>query len=136
MPGKTSSIAFQNPRAPSAARQCIAKGSVTRGADSKFRRERQTAGLEINQWFASALCAFACLPALQMRAMHATSDAPTSMTIAAFSLGNAFGAGIGGLALGAGWWGYASVPVAGAVRAFVGFVVIWLMCDRVRVAAD
>lgn len=71
-----------------------------------------------------------------MRAMHATSDAPTSMTIAAFSLGNAFGAGIGGLALGAGWWGYASVPVAGAVRAFVGFVVIWLMCDRVRVAAD
>ncbi|EAU46188.1 hypothetical protein R2601_01783 [Salipiger bermudensis HTCC2601] len=82
------------------------------------------------------MCAFACLPALQMRAMHAASDAPASMTIAAFSLGNAVGAGIGGLALRAGWWRCASVPVAGAVRAFVGFVVIWLMCDRVRVAAD
>ena len=71
-----------------------------------------------------------------MRAMHAAPDAPTSMTIAAFSLGNAFGAGIGGLALWAGWWGYASVPVARAVPAFVDFVMIWLMRDRVCVAAD
>lgn len=85
-----------------------------------------------------AAAAFACVPALQMRAMHAASDAPTlaaSMNIAAFNLGNAVGAGVGGLALGAGW-GYASVPVAGAVLAFVGFVVIWLMRDRVRVAAE
>ncbi len=71
-----------------------------------------------------------------MRAMHAASDAPTSMTIAAFGLGNAFGAGIGGLARGAGWSGYASVPVARAMPAFLGLVVIWLMCDRVRVAAE
>lgn len=70
-----------------------------------------------------------------MRAMHAASDAPASMTIAAFSLGNAVGAGIGGLARGAGWSGYASVPVARAMPAFLGFVVIWLMRDRVCVAA-
>ncbi|MBY6091859.1 MFS transporter [Maritimibacter alkaliphilus] len=73
-----------------------------------------------------AAAAFACVPALQMRAMQAAEDAPTlaaSMNIAAFNLGNAVGAGVGGLAIGAGW-GYGAVPVAGAVLAFLGLAVI------------
>ncbi|MCA0919245.1 MFS transporter [Pseudooceanicola nanhaiensis] len=73
-----------------------------------------------------AAAAFACVPALQMRAMQAAEDAPTlaaSMNIAAFNLGNAVGAGVGGLAIGAGW-GYGAVPVAGAVLAGLGLAVI------------
>ena len=56
MPGKTSSIAFQSERVNAIRpREPANEGAV---ADSQFRRDRQTAGLEVDQQFAPALCAF------------------------------------------------------------------------------
>lgn len=76
-------------------------------------------------WSASA---FACVPALQMRAMQAAAEAPSmaaAMNIAAFNLGNAVGAAVGGAVIGLGL-GVAAVPVAGALIAMLGLAALRL----------
>lgn len=74
-----------------------------------------------------AVAAFTCVPALQVRAMQAASGAPglaASFNIAAFNLGNAVGAGVGGATIGWGL-GYASVPVAGGLIVLLGLATLW-----------
>jgi DHA1 family inner membrane transport protein len=69
---------------------------------------------------------FATVPGLQMRVMHHAAGAPTlasGANIAAFNVGNAFGAWVGGLTLAAGL-GYAAPLGAGAVVTVVGLVVM------------
>ncbi|MFE7507411.1 MFS transporter [Promicromonospora sp. NPDC057488] len=69
---------------------------------------------------------FATVPGLQMRVMRHASAAPTlasGANIAAFNLGNAFGAWLGGLTLAAGL-GYTSPLWAGAAVTLVGVVVM------------
>ncbi|GAA2245779.1 MFS transporter [Promicromonospora sukumoe] len=69
---------------------------------------------------------FATVPGLQMRVMRHASAAPTlasGANIAAFNLGNAFGAWLGGLTLAAGL-GYTSPLWAGAVVTLAGLVVM------------
>ncbi|WP_226554307.1 MFS transporter [Celeribacter naphthalenivorans] len=75
-----------------------------------------------------AVTAFACVPALQIRAMQAAAAAPSlgaAFNIAAFNLGNAVGAGAGGAVIG---WdlGYAAVPVAGGLIVFLGLASLWV----------
>ena len=63
------------------------------------------------------IAAFAIVPPVQTRVMQAASDAPglaSSVNIGAFNLGNAIGAAIGGAVIAMGY-GYAAVPVAGAL---------------------
>ena len=65
------------------------------------------------------IAAFAIVPPVQTRVMQAASDAPglaSSVNIGAFNLGNAIGAAIGGAVIAMGY-GYAAVPVAGALLA-------------------
>ncbi|MGO2751192.1 MAG: MFS transporter [Pseudoclavibacter sp.] len=65
---------------------------------------------------------FATVPGLQMRIMNFAGDAPTlasGANIAAFNVGNAFGAWVGGLTIAAGL-GYASPLWAGAAVTFAG----------------
>jgi DHA1 family inner membrane transport protein len=69
---------------------------------------------------------FATVPGLQMRVMRHAAAAPTlasGANIAAFNIGNAFGAWVGGLALAAGL-GYTSPLWAGAVVTLAGAVVM------------
>ncbi|MFI6425825.1 MFS transporter [Promicromonospora sp. NPDC050880] len=69
---------------------------------------------------------FATVPGLQMRVMRHASAAPTlasGANIAAFNVGNAFGAWVGGLTLAAGL-GYTSPLWAGAAVTLVGLVVM------------
>jgi DHA1 family inner membrane transport protein len=69
---------------------------------------------------------FATVPGLQMRVMRYASAAPTlasGANIAAFNVGNAFGAWVGGLTLAAGL-GYTSPLWAGAVVTLAGVVVM------------
>lgn len=69
---------------------------------------------------------FATVPGLQMRVMRHASAAPTlasGANIAAFNLGNALGAWLGGLTLAAGL-GYTSPLWAGAAVTLVGVVVM------------
>jgi DHA1 family inner membrane transport protein len=69
---------------------------------------------------------FATVPGLQMRVMRHASAAPTlasGANIAAFNIGNAFGAWVGGLTLAAGL-GYTSPLWAGAVVTLAGVVVM------------
>lgn len=69
---------------------------------------------------------FATVPGLQMRVMRYASAAPTlasGANIAAFNVGNAFGAWVGGLTLAAGL-GYTSPLWAGAVVTLVGLAVM------------
>lgn len=68
---------------------------------------------------------FATVPPLQMRIMRHSADAPTlgsGANIAAFNVGNAFGAWIGGVTITAGL-GFASPLWAGAIVTAVGLVV-------------
>lgn len=68
---------------------------------------------------------FATVPALQMRIMSYSTEAPTlgsGANIAAFNVGNALGAWIGGLTISAGL-GYASPLWAGALITFAGLIV-------------
>ncbi|WP_018546901.1 MFS transporter [Streptomyces sp. LaPpAH-108] len=68
----------------------------------------------------------ASAPGLQVRTMKYASDAPTMASganIAAFNVGNALGAWLGGLALAAGY-GYASPLWVGAGLALAGLVVV------------
>ncbi|WP_072806365.1 MFS transporter [Rhodococcoides yunnanense] len=69
---------------------------------------------------------FATVPGLQMRVMSFAEDAPTMASganIAAFNLGNALGAWIGGITITAGL-GYTSPIWAGAVITVAAFVVL------------
>ena len=69
---------------------------------------------------------FATVPGLQMRIMNFAGDAPTlasGANIAAFNVGNAFGAWVGGLTIAAGL-GYASPLWAGAAVTLVGLVAL------------
>lgn len=77
-------------------------------------------------FIAWSVAAFACVPALQMRAIRAAEGAPSlaaAFNIAAFNFGNALGAVAGGAAIGVGM-GYASVPVIGALLVLVGLAVL------------
>ncbi|MCZ2495847.1 MFS transporter [Xylophilus sp. Kf1] len=70
--------------------------------------------------------AFALVPPVQMRVMQAAAGAPglaSSVNVGAFNLGNALGAGVGGAVISADF-GYAAVPVAGAVLAAIGLVIV------------
>ena len=70
---------------------------------------------------------FAIVPPVQIRVMHAAADAPglaSSVNVGAFNLGNALGAAAGGAVISAGW-GYTAVPLAGAVLAAMGLVLVF-----------
>lgn len=75
--------------------------------------------------FVWGIAAFATVPPLQMRVVQQASDGPhlaSTLNIAAFNLGNAIGAFIGGSMIGMGL-GLPSVSVAGAVVALIGLLV-------------
>ncbi|MCA0964943.1 MFS transporter [Salipiger bermudensis] len=87
-------------------------------------------------FLAWSTAAFACVPALQMRAMHAAAEAPSlaaAMNIAAFNLGNAVGAAVGGAVIGLGF-GVGTVPVAGALLALLGCLALRLQKGAVASA--
>lgn len=70
---------------------------------------------------------FAIVPPVQIRVMHAAAEAPglaSSVNVGAFNLGNALGAAAGGAVISAGW-GYAAVPLAGAVLAAAGLMLVF-----------
>ncbi|MFM0549988.1 MFS transporter [Paraburkholderia sediminicola] len=70
---------------------------------------------------------FAIVPPVQIRVMHAAADAPglaSSVNVGAFNLGNALGAAAGGAVISAGW-GYTAVPIAGAVLAAAGLILVF-----------
>ncbi|MGK6318938.1 MFS transporter [Sphingomonas sp. DT-204] len=69
---------------------------------------------------------FAVVPPLQMRVMQAAAEAPglaSSVNVGAFNLGNALGAGAGAAAIALGL-GYAAVPIAGALIAGAGLLLV------------
>lgn len=69
---------------------------------------------------------FAIVPPVQIRVMQAAHDAPglaASVNVGAFNLGNAVGAAAGGAVISSGH-GYAAVPVAGAVLAAAGLLLV------------
>ncbi|MDY7529305.1 MULTISPECIES: MFS transporter [unclassified Cryobacterium] len=77
---------------------------------------------------------FATVPGLQMRVMSYASEAPTlasGANIAAFNLGNALGALLGGLTISAGL-GYTSPIWAGAVVTVAGLAVMLVAAARAR----
>lgn len=77
---------------------------------------------------------FAVVPPLQMRVMRAAAEAPglaSSINVGAFNLGNALGAAAGGAALSAGF-GYAAVPVVGALIAAAGLALVGLQVAQRR----
>lgn len=76
---------------------------------------------------------FATVPGLQMRIMNYAAHTPTlasGANIAAFNLGNAFGAWVGGVTLAAGL-GYTSPLWAGAGITLAGLAV-FLLAARVK----
>jgi MFS transporter, DHA1 family, inner membrane transport protein len=84
------------------------------------------------------IATFAVVPPLQMRVMHAATEAPglaSSVNIGAFNLGNALGAAAGGAAISAGF-GYEAVPLVSALVAASGLllVVANLVTKKRRVA--
>jgi len=77
---------------------------------------------------------FATVPALQTRVMHYADHAPTlasGANIAAFNLGNAFGAWIGGLTIAAGL-GYTSPIWAGAAITLAGLALVAVAAGAAR----
>lgn len=75
--------------------------------------------------FVWGVAAFATVPPLQMRVVQQASEGPhlaSTLNIAAFNLGNAIGAFVGGSMIGMGL-GLPSVSVAGAVVALLGLLV-------------
>lgn len=75
--------------------------------------------------FVWGVAAFATVPPLQMRVVQQATEGPhlaSTLNIAAFNLGNAMGAFIGGSMIGMGM-GLPSVSVAGAVVALLGLLV-------------
>lgn len=80
---------------------------------------------------------FAVVPPLQMRVMRAASEAPglaSSVNVGAFNLGNALGAAAGGAAI-SGGFGYAAVPLAGALIALAGLALVALQVVQRRRAS-
>lgn len=80
------------------------------------------------------IATFAVVPPLQMRVMRAAAEAPglaSSVNVGAFNLGNALGAAAGGAAISAGF-GYAAVPVVGAVIAAAGLALVVLQVAQRR----
>ncbi|MBX3453730.1 MFS transporter [Ferrovibrio sp.] len=76
--------------------------------------------------------AFAIVPPVQMRVMQAAAEAPglaSSINVGAFNLGNALGAAIGAAVISAGL-GYAAIPIAGALLAAAGLLLVWLGRSR------
>jgi DHA1 family inner membrane transport protein len=76
--------------------------------------------------FLWGIASFALIPPLQIRVMHAASDAPnlaSAMNIGAFNLGNAIGAAAGGGVIAAGI-GYPAVALTGAVASALGLVAV------------
>jgi DHA1 family inner membrane transport protein len=74
------------------------------------------------------IATFGIVPPVQMRVMQAAHDAPglaSAINIGAFNLGNAIGAAVGGAMLAAGL-SYAALPVAGAVLAGLGLLIVVL----------
>lgn len=74
--------------------------------------------------FLWGVASFALIPPLQIRVMNAAHDAPnlaSSVNIGAFNLGNAVGAALGGVVIGAGL-GYPAVALAGAACSALGLV--------------
>ncbi|ASW01728.1 MFS transporter [Paraburkholderia aromaticivorans] len=70
---------------------------------------------------------FAIVPPVQIRVMHAAADAPglaSSVNVGAFNLGNALGAAAGGAVISAGL-GYTAVPIAGAMLAAAGLMLVF-----------
>lgn len=83
------------------------------------------AAIGLLAWGAAA---FAIVPPVQMRVMQAASEAPglaSSVNVGAFNLGNALGAAVGGGVISSGF-GYAAVPIAGAVLAAIGLALVFL----------
>ncbi|OXI34324.1 MFS transporter [Burkholderia sp. AU16741] len=77
---------------------------------------------------------FAVVPPLQMRVMRAAHEAPglaSAVNIGAFNLGNAVGAATGGAAISAGF-GYAAVPLVGALIAAAGLGLVTLQVTQRR----
>jgi MFS transporter, DHA1 family, inner membrane transport protein len=75
--------------------------------------------------FVWGIAAFATVPPLQMRVVQQAGDGPnlaSTLNIAAFNLGNAIGAMIGGIVIGAGM-SLSAVSLAGATVAATGLVV-------------
>jgi MFS transporter, DHA1 family, inner membrane transport protein len=73
------------------------------------------------------IATFAVVPPLQMRVMRAAAQAPglaSSVNVGAFNLGNAVGAAAGGAAISAGF-GYAAVPIVGALIAASGLLMVF-----------
>ena len=80
--------------------------------------------LGVTIWGAAA---FAIVPPVQIRVMHAAAEAPglaSSVNVGAFNLGNALGAAVGSGVISAGY-GYAAVPVAGALLAAAGLLMVF-----------
>ncbi|CAJ0854615.1 Inner membrane transport protein YdhP [Ralstonia mannitolilytica] len=80
------------------------------------------------------IATFAVVPPLQMRVMRAAAEAPglaSSINVGAFNLGNALGAAAGGAVISAGF-GYAAVPVAGALIAAAGLLLVLLQVAQRR----
>ncbi|SOZ39959.1 MFS transporter [Cupriavidus neocaledonicus] len=83
-----------------------------------------TAALGLLLWGAAT---FAVVPPVQMRVMEAAAEAPglaSSINVGAFNLGNALGAALGGGVISLGL-GYGAVPVAGALLAAAGLLLVW-----------
>ncbi|ALM84528.1 MFS transporter [Bordetella sp. N] len=80
------------------------------------------------------MATFAVVPPLQMGVMRAAERAPglaSSVNVGAFNLGNAVGAAVGGATISAGL-GYAAVPLAGAVIAIAGLLLVLVQASRRR----
>jgi MFS transporter, DHA1 family, inner membrane transport protein len=74
------------------------------------------------------IATFAVVPPLQMQVMRTATEAPglaSSVNVGAFNLGNALGAAAGGAAISAGF-GYAAVPVVGALIAASGLLLVFV----------
>jgi MFS transporter, DHA1 family, inner membrane transport protein len=73
------------------------------------------------------VASFAIAPPVQIRVMQAAAEAPglaSSVNVGAFNLGNALGAAAGGAVISAGL-GYSAVPIAGAVLAVSGLLLMF-----------
>ncbi|SHM65909.1 MFS transporter [Roseibium suaedae] len=101
----------------------LAALTLTTLAIAWFAPFPEAIGVVLVLWATSA---FAAVPALQMQVMRSASGAPTlaaALNIAAFNLGNAIGAGLGGGIIGAGYE-FGAVPVVGAVLAGASIAIV------------
>lgn len=84
--------------------------------------------------FLWAIASFAAVPALQTRVVDEAKEAPnlaSSLNIAAFNLGNAAGAFLGGIVIDQGF-SLRAVPFAAAIVAFVALLSVWFAAIRDR----